>query len=392
MPRSAHPRFVPNREIAALEWVTPKKAKSILSYPVDIEILQNFVHLVDEGVLRTFPIIALRHAKALGREEWDGKDAARPLGAPRQEAGERDRRAAARVRHAQDHLESRDALRQDRHAAVGIARAEDRQDAAHRPGRMGGGKVRRPHDRRRARPRAQARRAVQSRTRPPRDHDRARPRDGNAARLVSRQRVRARARRASRSCTCRSTTPAPASSRSRRTNRRSDMVAPSDVSVQWARVPDRAARRDVAWELLRTLLPDPSACITNTCERCGGPHGRVRVEHGGVHAAVAYAGGWAFVCVAPDERCRGGRDRRRIDERPEAGCCRNDRHRQGRRDDLGPRVDQDRGRAEGGRQRSAHRPGGRRPGRARIGMDRHRRRFRPGVRRRPTSPDRPGSS
>lgn len=78
------------------------------------------------------------------------------------------------------------------------------------------------------------------------------------------------------------------------------MVAPSDVSVQWARVPDGAARRDVAWELLRTLLPDPSACITNTCERCGGPHGRVRVEHGGVHAAVAYAGGWTFVCVAPE--------------------------------------------------------------------------------------------
>jgi 8-oxo-(d)GTP phosphatase len=74
--------FVPNREIAALEWVTPKKAKSILSYPVDVEILQNFVHLVDEGVLRTFPIIALRHAKAVGREEWDGTDAARPL-APR---------------------------------------------------------------------------------------------------------------------------------------------------------------------------------------------------------------------------------------------------------------------------------------------------------------------
>ena len=71
--------FLPNREIAALEWVTPKKAKSILSYPVDVEILQNFVRLVDEGVLRTFPIIALRHAKALGREEWDGKDLARPL-------------------------------------------------------------------------------------------------------------------------------------------------------------------------------------------------------------------------------------------------------------------------------------------------------------------------
>jgi 8-oxo-dGTP diphosphatase len=35
--------------------------------------------MVDEGVLRTFPIIALRHAKAVGREDWDGADTARPL-------------------------------------------------------------------------------------------------------------------------------------------------------------------------------------------------------------------------------------------------------------------------------------------------------------------------
>ena len=71
--------FVPNKEIAAIEWVTTKKALSRLSYPVDVEILENFLRLVDEGVLRTFPIIALRHAKALSREEWDGADAARPL-------------------------------------------------------------------------------------------------------------------------------------------------------------------------------------------------------------------------------------------------------------------------------------------------------------------------
>ncbi|GAA1966208.1 NUDIX hydrolase [Microbacterium deminutum] len=71
--------FVPNREIAALEWLPVKKAEGRLSYPVDVEILENFVRLVDEGVLRTFPIIALRHAKALGREEWKGKDTARPL-------------------------------------------------------------------------------------------------------------------------------------------------------------------------------------------------------------------------------------------------------------------------------------------------------------------------
>ncbi|MFB4352864.1 NUDIX domain-containing protein [Microbacterium sp. LS_15] len=71
--------FVPNREIAALEWVTLKKARSRLSYPVDLEILDFFAKLVDDGALRTFPVIALRHAKALPRSEWDGADAARPL-------------------------------------------------------------------------------------------------------------------------------------------------------------------------------------------------------------------------------------------------------------------------------------------------------------------------
>lgn len=71
--------FVPNREIAALEWVTPKKALRRLSYPVDVEIVENFVRLLDEGVLRTFPIVALRHAKAVAREQWEGTDASRPL-------------------------------------------------------------------------------------------------------------------------------------------------------------------------------------------------------------------------------------------------------------------------------------------------------------------------
>jgi 8-oxo-dGTP diphosphatase len=71
--------FVPNREIAAVEWVSVKKARARLSYPVDVEILDFFANLVDDGVLRTFPVIALRHGKALPRSEWDGPDAARPL-------------------------------------------------------------------------------------------------------------------------------------------------------------------------------------------------------------------------------------------------------------------------------------------------------------------------
>lgn len=71
--------FVPNREIAALEWVSLKKARARLSYPVDLEIIDFFQNLVDDGVLRTFPVIALRHAKALSRADWEGEDAARPL-------------------------------------------------------------------------------------------------------------------------------------------------------------------------------------------------------------------------------------------------------------------------------------------------------------------------
>lgn len=71
--------FVPNREIAAIEWVSLKRARARLSYPVDLEILDFFTKLVDDEALRTFPVIALRHGKALARSDWDGADAARPL-------------------------------------------------------------------------------------------------------------------------------------------------------------------------------------------------------------------------------------------------------------------------------------------------------------------------
>lgn len=71
--------FVPNREIAALEWLSVKKARAALSYPVDVEILDEFARLLDDGVLRTFPIIVLRHGKALGRDQWGKPDRLRPL-------------------------------------------------------------------------------------------------------------------------------------------------------------------------------------------------------------------------------------------------------------------------------------------------------------------------
>jgi 8-oxo-(d)GTP phosphatase len=74
--------FTPNKEIAAVEWLSLKKAHKRLSYPVDQAILEAFVERVDRGVRRTFPLIVLRHAKALPRDGWNGADTDRPL-APR---------------------------------------------------------------------------------------------------------------------------------------------------------------------------------------------------------------------------------------------------------------------------------------------------------------------
>ena len=75
--------FVPNKEIAGLEWVSPKKALKRLSYPVDVDIVEKFRAKLDQGALRTFPLVILRHGKAISRDDFEGaSDAERPL-APR---------------------------------------------------------------------------------------------------------------------------------------------------------------------------------------------------------------------------------------------------------------------------------------------------------------------
>ncbi|WP_448810816.1 NUDIX hydrolase [Agromyces bauzanensis] len=71
--------FKPNAEIAALEWVTIKRARGYLSYQPDVEILENFAKLVEQGVTGTFALLLVRHGKAVGRGGWKGPDAARPL-------------------------------------------------------------------------------------------------------------------------------------------------------------------------------------------------------------------------------------------------------------------------------------------------------------------------
>ena len=69
--------FVPNGEIAALEWVSIKKARKYLSYEPDVEILNTFAALVDQDITETFALIVARHGKA--QTPGFGEDSARPL-------------------------------------------------------------------------------------------------------------------------------------------------------------------------------------------------------------------------------------------------------------------------------------------------------------------------
>ncbi|HEU0257319.1 MAG TPA: NUDIX domain-containing protein [Microbacteriaceae bacterium] len=75
----ARSTFVPNHEIAALEWVGLKKARKYLSYERDVAIVDTFAALVERGVTSTFALIGLRHGQAVPATEWDGPDATRPL-------------------------------------------------------------------------------------------------------------------------------------------------------------------------------------------------------------------------------------------------------------------------------------------------------------------------
>ncbi|RFA19343.1 NUDIX hydrolase [Subtercola boreus] len=71
--------FEPNEEVAGFEWLSLRRAKKVLTYERDVEVLERFQLLVDQGVSRTFAVIALRHAKTIPGGDFDGPDAQRPL-------------------------------------------------------------------------------------------------------------------------------------------------------------------------------------------------------------------------------------------------------------------------------------------------------------------------
>ncbi|MEV8378597.1 NUDIX domain-containing protein [Kribbella sp. NPDC056861] len=67
--------FVPNDEVDKLEWLPVDKARRRLSYPRDVEILDALNDVTP--VVST--LVLVRHAQAVKRKDWDGKDTKRPL-------------------------------------------------------------------------------------------------------------------------------------------------------------------------------------------------------------------------------------------------------------------------------------------------------------------------
>lgn len=72
-------RFVPNEEIARVEWHEPKAALKLLSYPHDKALLKEVLELAHEKELETRALIVLRHAKATPRSDWSKGEKTRPL-------------------------------------------------------------------------------------------------------------------------------------------------------------------------------------------------------------------------------------------------------------------------------------------------------------------------
>lgn len=69
-----HP-FHPNSEVDAITWLTIEEAIQRVTRESDREVIEAFIKVPYDS----YPLIFLRHAKALAREQWNGDDEDRPL-------------------------------------------------------------------------------------------------------------------------------------------------------------------------------------------------------------------------------------------------------------------------------------------------------------------------
>ncbi len=71
--------FKSNNEIYALEWMTIPVAREKLSYSHDVGLVDALEKMYTLNFARTFPIVIVRHGKAVPASSWDGPDTLRPL-------------------------------------------------------------------------------------------------------------------------------------------------------------------------------------------------------------------------------------------------------------------------------------------------------------------------
>ena len=75
----ANSKFKPDEEVSKVVWVKPDEAFAKLSYKHDRDLLQEVIDLRKNGMLKTKPLIIIRHAHATPRADYVGEDGKRPL-------------------------------------------------------------------------------------------------------------------------------------------------------------------------------------------------------------------------------------------------------------------------------------------------------------------------
>ena len=75
----ANSKFKPDEEVSEVIWVNADQAFAKLSYKHDRELLQELIDLRKNGMLKTKPLIIIRHAHATPRSDYVGEDGKRPL-------------------------------------------------------------------------------------------------------------------------------------------------------------------------------------------------------------------------------------------------------------------------------------------------------------------------
>lgn len=75
----ANSKFKPDEEVSEVVWVKADQAFAKLSYKHDRELLQEVIDLRKNGMLKSKPLIIIRHAHATPRSDYVGEDGKRPL-------------------------------------------------------------------------------------------------------------------------------------------------------------------------------------------------------------------------------------------------------------------------------------------------------------------------